>query len=333
MILAIGLGSPGPSPARATEPDATGTQGSRELGGEESAAPDARLAPRGEEPGEPPPPVDLFPEDTLGARAGWELRPEPAPSTLEEQSEEDLDRWMDDRLREDAVGAGDVDGWYYGLRQQMRRAFRPDRGAMERERRAGMGPAEVVVDELGRYAQPPQRPMDPAGVAPSTLFSRSREDEAVQDAFDQRSPLHAPITWHRMELRVTHAPDGSVVAVHVTRPSGMPSMDRAAVEAVRTAAAGVAPPPPSVRGERPTFVSEWAFEVGDVATQIGVVAGVDDPVEGGTQGAALGRGVIRTSITLLRVTDAAHPSFEERAAERRRARRERDRQRERRERR
>lgn len=310
-------------PARATDPDPTESAADRELRAETAPPPDARLAPR--EPEGEEPPVDLFPEDTLGAMAGWELRPEPAPSTLEEQSEESLDRWMDDTLRDDAVAAGAVDGWYHGLGQAMRRAFRPDVGAMERERRAGMNPAEVVVDELGRYAQRPQQTMDPAGVAPSTLFARSREDEAVQDGFDQRSPLHAPITWYRVELRVTHAPDGTVLAVHVTRPSGMPSMDRAAVEAVRTAAPTVPPPPPRVRGERPSFVSEWAFEVGDVATQWGVIGGVDDPVTGEQQGAALGRGVRRTSVSLVRVTDAQHPSFEERQAERRRERRERER--------
>lgn len=325
LLLSGALAALDARPVRATDPDPSESERDDELRGESSPPPDARLAPREPREEEEGPPVDLFPEDTLGALAGWELRPEPAPSTLEEQSEERLDRWMDGTLRDDAVGAGDVDGWYHGLGQSMRRAFRPDLGQMERERRAGMNPAEVVADELGRYAQRPQQTMDPAGVAPSTLFARSREDEAVQDAFDQRSPLHAPITWHRMELRVTHAPDGAVVAVHVTRSSGMPSMDRAAVEAVRTAAPAAPPPPPRVRGERPTFVSEWAFEVGDVATQWGVVGSVDDPVTGGQQGAALGRGVMRTSVSLLRVTDAQHPSFEERQAERRRERRERER--------
>lgn len=310
-------------PARATDPDPTESPAERELRAESAPPPDARLAPR--EPGGGGPPVDLFPTDTLGALAGWQLRPEPAPSTLEEQSEEGLDRWMDGVLRDDAVSAGAVDGWYHGLGQAMRRAFRPDLGAMTRERRAGMDGLEVAADELGRYAQRPQRPMDPAGVAPSTLFARSREDEAVQDVFDQRSPLHAPITWHRMELRVTHAPDGTVLAVHVTRPSGMPSMDRAAVEALRAAAPTVAPPPPRVRGDRPSFVSEWAFEVGDVATQWGVLGSVDDPATGEQQAAALGRGGRRTSVSLLRVIDAQHPSFEERQMERRHERRERER--------
>ena len=323
LLFAGALAALEPRSARATDPDPGQSEPERELRGESAPPPDARLAPR--EPRGEAPPVDLFPEDTLGALAGWELRPEPAPSTLEEQSEESLDRWMDDTLRDDSVAAGAVDGWYHGLGQAMRRAFRPDLQAMERDRRAGMNPAEVVVDELGRYAQRPQQTMDPAGVAPSTLFARSREDEAVQDAFDQRSPLHAPITWYRMELRVTHAPDGTVLAVHVTRSSGMASMDRAAVEAVRTAAPTIAAPPPRVRGERPSFVSEWAFEVGDVASQFGVIGGVDDPVTGDPQAAALGRGGMRTRVSLVRVTDAQHPSFEERQAERRRERRERER--------
>ncbi|UJR79562.1 TonB family protein [Sandaracinus amylolyticus] len=322
-LAVIGAAS-GPFAAHATEPDATGTERTPDPPGEESAPPrsDARLEPGPRDEGEPPE-VELFPEDTLGAAAGWELRPEPAPSTTEEQSEEDLDRWMDGQLRDDAVGAGATDGWYHALGQSMRREFRPSLDDMTRDRQARMDTVQRVADELGRHAQRPQRPMDPAGVAPSTIFARTREDEAVQDSFDQRSPLYAPITWHRVEVRVTHAPDGTILAVHVLRTSGMPSMDRAAIEAVRAGATSAPRPPPRVHGERPNFVSEWAFEVGDVAPHWNVVGGVDGPTGEGMQGAALGRGVMRTSVSLLRVTDAMHPSIEERRAERRRERRER----------
>ena len=78
--------------------------------------------------------------------------------------------------------------------------------------------------------------------------------------------------------------------------------------------------PEDVRGARPTFVSEWRFEVGDVATRWNQIGGVEDPVSGEMQLGALGRGVARTSVLLLRVVDAEHPTFEERRIERRRER-------------
>jgi TonB family protein len=151
--------------------------------------------------------------------------------------------------------------------------------------------------------------MDPAGVAPETIFRDPIDDEA--------SPLHAPITWYRVEVQVRHARDGAILDVRVLRSSGMPSMDRAAIEGVREGARGVPPPPDDIRGSRPTFVSEWSFEVGDVATRWTQLAGVEDPVTGQVQAGALGRGVFRTSVVLLRVTDAEHPTFEERRMERR----------------
>lgn len=307
-----------PSLARANEADDAAAAAAAAEAERARAEPPAESAP-GElrDQGEPTPPVDLFPRDALGPVAGWELRPEPAPSTLEESSEEVLDRWMDDRLREQQIGAGQVDGWYYGMRQSMRSAFRPDRGAMERERRAAMDPAQIAVDELSRYAQPPQRTMDPGGHAPQTIFSRSREDEFTQDGFDQRSPLYARITWFRVELRVVQSRSGAVTAVHVTRTSGMPSMDAAAIEAIRSGTVSLPVPPPAVLGDRDTIVSEWAFEVGDIATRLDTVGALEGPEGEGMQGVALGRGAIRTSVQLLRVIDAAHPTFEERRVRRR----------------
>lgn len=296
--------------------------------GETSPPPRGELVPRDRGEG-PERPVELFPRDALGSAVGWEIarEPQPEPSTDEEGSEEALDRWIDDRVREDRIGAGAVDGWYYAMRQRMRAAFRPDRGAMERERRAGMDPVQWGVDELSRYAAPRQSTMDPAGVSPSTIFARSREDEAVQDGFDQRSPLYAPITWYRVELRVVQTRDGRVASVRVTRSSGMRSMDDAAVAAIREGTVSLPPPPESVLGERSSIASEWAFEVGDVATQVGVLGGVDGATGEsgeGPQVAALGRGVIRTSVVLLDVADAQHPTSEERATARRRARRARE---------
>jgi hypothetical protein len=301
-----------PSIGRATEDEEAATEAERAAEPPpESAEGEVGPIDRGE------PSVDLFAPDALGPVAGWELRPEPDPSTLEESSEEVLDRWMDDRMREHQIGAGAVDGWYYGMRQSMRSAFRPDRGAMESERRASMDPLQVVVDEAQRYAAPRQSTMDPGGHAPDTIWSRSRDDEYVQSHFDQRNPLYAPITWYRAELRVVQGRSGGVVSVHVTRSSGMPSMDAAAIAAIRSGTVSLPVPPASVLGERDTIASEWAFEVGDIATQIGVVGVMDAPTGDGVQGVALGRGAIRTSVQLLRVVDAAHPTFDERRARRR----------------
>jgi len=83
-----------------------------------------------------------------------------------------------------------------------------------------------------------------------------------------------------------------------------------------------------VVGERQAIRSDWAFEMGDVATPIicmtssGPTAGVscvDDPVQG-LMCAFAGRGIVRTRVRLLAVVDAAHLTSEERRSARRRER-------------
>lgn len=261
----------------------------------------------------PPSRPDLFPRDALGSAVGWELAPEPEPSDPSAAAEQELDRWADRELRHDRVSAGAVDGWYYSLRQQMRASFRPDGPRVLSDLRRGMSPLERALAELERHAAPRQTPIDPRGVAPQTLFSRSREDEHVQDTFDQANPLYAPITWHRVELRVVHTRAGQIARVEIRRSSGSATLDEAAIAAVRTGAAAVPGPPRAVTGRRDNFVSEWSFEVGDVATRVTGVQGMDSPDgTGSAQTGALGRGILRTRVTLLRVTDAANPSIEER---------------------
>ena len=89
------------------------------------------------------------------------------------------------------------------------------------------------------------------------------------------------------------------------------------------------PPPENVVGERQAIRSDWAFEMGDVATPILCftpagptmdVSCVDDPIQG-LMCAVAGRGIIRTRVRLLAVVDATHLTPEERRAARRRERR------------
>jgi TonB family protein len=296
--------------ARATDPDPTEEEAP--LAGETAPPPPAD----GREGARRDAGVDLFPRDVLGGAAGWQLAPEPAPD--DERGEIDLERYIHQRIEDDRVGAGIVDAWYYTLRHAMRRDFQPDIHAFLRDRQAGMDLVERGLDELGRHAARPQQPMDPRGMSPQSLFARSREDEMIQDGFDQRSPLYAPITWHRAEVRITHSRTGEVAAVHVTRSSGSRVLDEAMVDAVRSGALAVPRPPEAVIAGRGSFVSEWAFELGDVASRAGGASVMDAPTgEGDPQAGLLGRGIMRTSVSLLRVIDAEHPTFEERRARRR----------------
>jgi TonB family protein len=265
------------------------------------------------EPGE----VDLFDQDALGAAAGAE----DGPATVESESEERLDRWMDGAIQDDRIGVGIVDGWYHTIGGAMRGAFRTPNMEAVRWEAAGRDPVRAAVAELGRYARRPEPTMDPGGHAPSTIFGPPDPIRSGGGIDDSASPLYAPTTWHRVEVRLVQAPSGAVTSSRVIRSSGSGTLDRAALEAIREAALGAMPPPPTVIGDRSTITSEWAFEVGDVAPRVSQVGVVEDPVTGGVQPYALGRGLTRTRVSLLRVVDAEHPTFDERRAERRARRR------------
>lgn len=290
-----------------------------------------------EDPGGPAPPTeeapsdapDLLPRLALAPAAGWLLPPEPTPDDREEEAEANLERYFDEQLMRDRIETGDVDGWYHGVGRSMRQEFRPDRGALERERRAGMTVLQEVWDELRRYASGPERPQDVPGQTLPEQRAEVRDPTDRRAARDQEmwdycSPLNAPVTWYTVVLRVTHDPEGELSAVWVHRSSGYRSLDEAALEAARAGAVTL-PPPPNVVGERQAIRSDWAFDLGDVATFINClvrtplgaeVACVDDPVLG-TMCAFAGRGIIRTRVRLLRVVDATHFTPEERRAQRR----------------
>lgn len=325
---AANLGDPDRSLARPLDPG-TPTEGDAGPHDEESPeSPEDRLVPEpgDEDPGE----VPLFPRIPLARAAGWLLPPEPSPSTSEERAEAELEQYFDGALHRDRLDAGMVDGWYHQTGRAMRQRFRPDRQALERERHAGMTPLQILWDELRRHAAPPERPMDVPGQTPSHLRGAvtdptDRRQAAEQEFFDWCNALNAPTTWYRVDLRVTHNPEGELSAVWVLRSSGYRSLDQAALQAARDGSMALDAPPDRVVGERQAIQSDWAFELGDVATPIGcMVEGgattsvmcVDDPIHGMMCSFA-GRGIVRTRVWLIGVVDAQHDSPAERRARRR----------------
>lgn len=292
------------------------------------------------EPGDDDPgPLPLFPRLPLARAAGWLLPPEPQPSDREEEAEANLERYFDEALDRDRLDAGQVDGWYHEVGREMRQRFRPDQGRIESERRRGMTLLQVLWDELRRYAGGPERPQDvPGQYTPEmrggtalTTDPTDRRAAVEQEEFDHCNALNAPVTWYRVDLRVTHNPEGELSAAWVHRSSGLDNLDRAALEAARSGAADLPAPPANVVGDRQAIQSDWAFEFGDVATPLACMTNpmsptpivpimcVDDPIRG-VECAVFGRGIMRTRVRLLGVVDADHPTPEERRAARRRER-------------
>lgn len=330
-VAEANLGDPNGGPERPLDPGSPQPVGPRLPGGP-GLPPELEPEPGGDEPG----PLPLFPRVPLGRVAGWIFPPEPQPSDREEEAEANLERYLDEQLDRDRLDAGRVDGWYHGVGRAMREQFRPDRQRIEGERHRGMTLLQRAWDELGRYAAGPGRPQDvPGQTLPEqrratnmTTDTTDRGAAVEQEAWDICNPLNAAVTWYRVDLRVTHNPEGELSAAWVLRSSGIEALDDAALAAVRGAGAALLPPPENVVGERMAIRSDWAFEMGDVATlpvcmtssgPVGTVSCVDDPVLG-TTCAFAGRGIIRTRVSLLAVLDADHPSPEERRAERRRER-------------
>ena len=292
-------------------------------------SPEDRLLPEPSDVG--PGDVQLFPRIPLARAAGWFIPPEPTPSSDEERGEAALEAYLDETLARDRLDAGMVDPWFHAAGREMAREFRPDRNAVERERRAGMTDLQVAYDELRRYAAPRDRPMDVPG---QTLPERrgavtdptDRRQAVEQEFFDWCNPLNAPVTWYRVDLRVTHNPEGELSAVWVLRSSGILALDQAALQAVREGGVSLPAPPAAVVGERQAIRSDWSFEMGDVATPPfcmtdpggGAAQGmcVEHPIHG-LQCAILGRGIVRTRLRLLAVVDATHFTPEELRAQRR----------------
>jgi len=289
--------------------------------------------------GEGPGPLPLLDPVQLGRAAGWFFPPEPTPSDRGEEAEANLERYFDEALGRDRIERGQVDGWYYEVARSMRREFRPDRQRVESERHRGMTLLQRAWDELRRYAGGPERPQDvPGQYTPEmrggtalTTDPTDRRAAIEQEEWDHCNPLNGAVTWYRADVRVTHNPEGELSAAWILRSSGIEALDDAALDAARAGSMTLLPPPDDVVGERQAIRSDWAFEMGDVATPwicmsnplnptpVVPVSCVDDPVLG-LQCAMFGRGIIRTRIRLLAVVDADHLTPEERRAARRRER-------------
>lgn len=290
--------------------------------------PGAATPPRPPPEGTPPEPrePDLMPPLTLAESVGWIFEPAPAPSDPDEIAARRLERWLVEQLQQDSLEHIGADGWYHHFGRQVRRSVDVDSTDILEERRRGMNVAERLVDELGRYAGGPEAPIDAPGQPSNESLARQSGpvDPAEREGLvrmDMENMLNAPVNWYRVDVRCTHAPDGDLLAVWVVRSSGNRVVDEAALRAIREGSARVAPPPPEIVGERSAIVSEWAVMIGEVATQWNQ-AGCTNGGPQGTQCAALGRGIIRTRLRLLRVIDERHPTHGEReeAARRRRER-------------
>ncbi|MEM9069102.1 MAG: TonB C-terminal domain-containing protein [Myxococcota bacterium] len=264
--------------------------------------------------------VDLLPRVTLAETVGWILVPEPEPSDPEELGERYVDRMIWEHAMQDQLAHIGADGWYHQLGHAVRRSLQVDMNEAISERREGMNVVERFVDELGRFAPGPSAPQGAPG--PETAEQRNPQNPNEQwheQLAEHMNLRNAPVTWHRVDVRVTQAPDGELLALWVIRSSGSSVIDRAVLAAVREGTPRVPPPPQEIVGNRRAIMSEWAVEVGDVATYWTQAGCVMDP-EGGAQCAAGGRGITRSRLRLLRVLDEEHPSFEEDRRDRRRER-------------
>lgn len=274
----------------------------------------------------PPPPappaperrIDLMPRVTLAETVGWILVPEPEPSDPEERAERELDRRLAAHVMRDSLEHVGASGWYHHLGSEIRRELRIDSNEMISDERRGMNVLQRLAAELGRFANGPSAPQ--GGAAAPTPEMRHPHDQVEQwhDNYQDLMNLrNAPVNWYRVEVRVTQAPDGELLAVWVIRSSGNRVVDRVALAAVRSGSTRVPPPPPEIIGERRAIVSEWAIEIGDVATYWGQVGCVMGGVDGQRCANGTGRGIIRTRLQLLRVIDDEHPTFEEARRDRR----------------
>lgn len=261
--------------------------------------------------GVPPPRPDagtpsLAPADVVASEAD-SLGPRDATADAVEAAE----GWLVDGQRRDAVRHGIVSGYYAEMGRTMRSGFHPDLVQIEAERRQGMSVPELVLDELGRYG-PPEAPRGPAAVYTPEVAAPHPEDPAEVAAmqyFETQSLLNAHTRWSRVEVHVIQDRAGHVLSATVTHGSDSRSLDRAAIEAI-TSAALAQPPPASVLGERQTIDSDWSFWAGEVVPYVGQLGCMEGPDGQGMQCTALGRPLLRTRVVLLDVHDAEHERHE-----------------------
>ena len=321
LLLVLGISFGGLSHAEATETEPEVPLGLLDPHRFEPPPPETPTAPGpgseppaeepDEDPHEPPPPIDLLPPLSLARAAGMDMPPRPPSSDPIESTERRTDRDLRRELRRDALRAGRVDGYFYVLGRAMREELEVDPLDMQGDIFRGRSIPDMVVTELGRYG-PGERPMEPRGtpLPEDTIPSGSTrlfdpEAVALDEALDHQNFLNAHVTWYRCEVRVLQNRSGEVFDVQLLRSSGLGTVDRAALQAARRAV--LEAPPERVLEGREAISSDWAIEVGDVATDP-TQGGCTDPADllGGGCG-ALGRGILRTRVELLDVVDGMHP--------------------------
>lgn len=257
--------------------------------------------------GVPPPATDAGTPSLAPADVAQSQADSLGPTDATAEAVEAAEGWLVDGQRRDAIRHGIVSGYYAELGRTMRSGFHPDLVQIEAERRRGMSLPELALDELARYG-PPEAPRGPAAVYTPEMSAPHPEDPAevaAMQAFETQSLLNAHTRWSRVEVHVIQDRAGHVLSATVTHGSGSRSLDRAAIEAI-TSAALAQPPPASVLGERQTIDSDWSFWAGEVvpyAGQAGCMEGQDGQ---GLQCTALGRPLLRTRVVLLDVHDAEH---------------------------
>lgn len=260
----------------------------------------------------------MLPRVPIARAAGWILPEDPPPETMEERGRQALETHLRDELHTDTLSKLGAHPWYQTVARRLRKRFRPDLARLERERRAPMTVIQQVMDELGRYG-PPETPVPQAAVRPLDMLEGSlgRDGVAALHTAEAQNALHAHTTWYRVDVRVTYNPEGAVSGAWVERSSGYRTVDDAALAAARRG--DLPTPPPEIVGQRDAIQADWRLEVGDVATPWNEAGCVDDPIDGGLQCHARGRGLRRVRVQLIRVVDATRRSRDRRPFGRERA--------------
>lgn len=255
--------------------------------------------------------VDVSPAETLARIAGSGAAPsstapvDAPPESSVDRAARRVDRGLRAELRADAIRSGRADGYHQELGRAMRAALRIDGAELLADGLESSSVPEIVVDEITRPTAR-ERPIEPRGtpLPDETGGPNDMDPEPIEQIADQENLLNASAIWRRAVVRVHQDRRGRVVRVTLVSSSGRRSIDTAALRAARRAR--VRRPPRRVMGALDEISSDWAIEVGDVASSPGVLGCTDDG-----RCAAFGHGLLRIRIELLDVRDAMFEEPEE----------------------
>jgi TonB family protein len=247
--------------------------------------------------------LDLLPATILARAAGIDL-PSGAAEAAERAARR-VDRGLRAELRADAVRSGRADGYHHSLGRSLRAAVRIDVRAPVADAYESTSLPVVIAEDMMRPTAR-ARPIEPRGTPlPETADGHNDMDTSpIGEIAEQQNLLNAPASWRRAVIRIHQDRSGAIVRVTLVSSSGRRSIDEAALDAARRARARR--PPARVVGDRTEITSDWAVEIGDVASSPGVLGCTDDG-----ECAALGRGITRIRVELLDVDDAMLGDAEE----------------------